>query len=73
MITRKPRSFLITYESGVTGEFADPVSGIPFYRLKWPQLKKALHGLAEHSGQHVTLTNSITDESITVSPEGDWS
>lgn len=72
MITRKPKSFSITYESGVTAEFADPRSGIAFYRLQWPALKAALQYLAEDSNEPVTLIDNESGDSLTATPEGRW-
>ena len=73
MLTRKPKSFTIRYESGVLGEFADPRTGIAWYRLKWPDLKAGLHSLAERASEPVTLIDEESGDFITVTPEGQWS
>lgn len=72
MITSKPKNFSILYESGVYGEFNDPRTGIPFYRLNWPALKVTLRYLAETANESVTLINDSNGNTLTVTPEGSW-
>ena len=72
MITRKPKSFSIQYESGVMAEHSDPRTGVAFYRLTWPALKASLQSLAERAHEPVTLISNDNDDSLTVTPEGRW-
>lgn len=73
MINKKPKNFAIVYESGVSGEFADPRTGIAWYRLKWPALKASLQTLAERAHEPVTIINTANGDTLTVTPEGKWS
>ena len=73
MFTKKPKSFTIVYESGVLGEFADPRTGIAWYRLEWSAFKAGLHSLAERANEPVTLIDDKNGDFITVTPEGRWS
>ena len=69
----KPKSFYLIYDSGVRGESVDPVTGKPWYRLNWPTLKRSMAVLAEIANEPLSIVNTRTGASLTVSPEGRWS
>lgn len=73
MITRKPKQFRIAYDSGVSGEFCDPITGKPWYTLKWPTIKSSMARLAVDANEPLMLIDCKTNNCITVSPEGKWS
>lgn len=72
MMNRKPKSFRLVYGSGVGGEFCDPVTGKPWYRLSWRAMKRSMTELAKTANDDLTLINNCTGDFITVTPEGDW-
>ena len=72
MIKHKPENFSLRYGSGVYAEYADLRTGIAFYRLNWPAFKAAMQYLAEHANDSITLLNTDTLDSLSVTPEGKW-
>ena len=72
MITRKPKTFRLVYESGAAVGFADPRTGIAFYHLKWSALKAAMLYLAQKTQDTVTIINCKNGNFLTVTPEGEW-
>ena len=73
MITKKPKSFSLVYDSGVRGENCDPITGKPWHRLSWRTVKASMGQLAKSGGEPLTLVNHDNSDTITVSPEGRWS
>jgi len=72
MIKHTPTNFSLRYRSGVYAEHSDLRTGIPFYRMNWPAFKAAMQYLAEHANDSITLLDTDTLDSLTVTPEGRW-
>ena len=71
-MTRKPKYFHLIYDSGVRGEFCDPITGKPWNRLNWQTIKASMARLAEEAGEHLTIVNDDTGDFATVEPDGTW-